>query len=114
MTEKLSQNLKRLRSQRGITQKELASRLHLSNSTISNYENDIHEPGCDTLAFLAEFYGVSIDYLIGRQSTGLPQQRVIYGKYTLDRFLHLLDTLPEKRLSFLVDFLVLLEGTGDS
>ncbi len=110
MISKLSQTLKRLRSQRGITQKKLASYLHLSGSTISNYENGVYVPCCDVLALLAEFYGVSIDYLVGRPCEGVSRHRVIYGKYTLDRFLRLLDALPERRLSLLVDFLVLLEN----
>lgn len=113
MNNRLSENLKRLRSQRGNTQKELALYLHLSNSTISNYENGVNEPCYHTLSLLADFYGVSIDYLVGRQYTEIFQHRAIYGEYTLGRFLRLLDTLPERRLPFLVDFLVLLEGAGD-
>lgn len=69
---------------------------------------------CDTLAHLADFYGVSTDYLIGRQYQGSVQNRLIYGKYTLGQFLRLLDALPEKHLSLLVEFLSLLEETKDS
>lgn len=112
MNNKLSENLRRLRSQRGVAQKKLADLLHCSIGTISNYENGIHEPDCDTLSLLADFYGVSIDYLVGRSSRQYPgcvQNRSIYGRYTLDRFLHLMDILPEKHLPLLVSFLRLLE-----
>lgn len=113
MNNRLSENLKRLRFQRGNTQKELAIYLHLSNSTISNYENGVNEPCYHTLSLLADFYGVSIDYLVGRQYAEIFQHRAIYGEYTIGRFLRLLDALPYGRLSFLVDFLVLLENSGD-
>ena len=114
MNNKLSENLKRLRCQRGTLQKELACYLHCTASTVSNYENGVHLPDCYTLAQLADFYGVSIDYLVGRQYPRSVQNRPIYGEYTLDRFLRLLETLPEKRLPLLVEFLCLLEETKDS
>ena len=117
MSNKLSQNLNRLRSQQGITQKELARLLYRSIGTISNYENGTHEPDYDTLSLLADFYGVSTDYLIGRsgkQYQDTIHNRPIYSKYTLGRFLRLLDTIPEKYLPLLVCFLCLLEKTKDS
>ena len=114
MNNKLSENLKRLRFQRGTLQKELACYLPCTVSTISNYENGVHMPDCDTLAQLADFYGVSIDYLFGRRYQVSFQNRAICGKYTLGQFLRLLDALPEKHLHLLVEFLSLLEETKDS
>ena len=112
MNNKLAENLKRLRSQRGITQKKLADYLHCSLGTVSNYENGVHEPDYETLSLIADFYGVSLDYLIGksdRQYHESVQNRLIYGRYTLGRFLRLLDNLPEEHLRNLVQFLRFLE-----
>ena len=66
MNNKLPENLRQLRSRQGITQKELARFLHRSPGSVSNYENGVNAPDYDTLLSLADFYGVSLDYLVGR------------------------------------------------
>ncbi len=58
--------LTELRTERGIYQKELATYLKVSIGTISNYEKDRHFPDPNTLCKLADFFGVSADYLLGR------------------------------------------------
>lgn len=60
-----SERLKRLRTEKGITQKELADRLHISRSTIAGYESLGKEPDGEKLCALADFFGVSVDYLLG-------------------------------------------------
>ncbi|MGN0402158.1 MAG: helix-turn-helix domain-containing protein [Acetatifactor sp.] len=55
-----------LRKEKGIGQKELASFLKLSVGTVSNYENNVHSPDLETLCRLADYYGVTTDYLLGR------------------------------------------------
>ena len=54
-----------LREERGIYQKELAAILKVSVGTISNYENNIHFPDQEALIQLAEYFDVTIDYLLG-------------------------------------------------
>lgn len=60
-----SERLKRLRMEKGVTQKELADRLHISRSTIAGYESLGKEPDGEKLCALADFFGVSVDYLLG-------------------------------------------------
>ena len=55
-----------LREERGIYQKELAAILKVSVGTVSNYENNIHFPDQEALIQLAEYFDVTIDYLLGR------------------------------------------------
>lgn len=55
-----------LRREKGLAQKELAIILNLSIGTISNYENGVHSPDLQTLCCLADLYGVTTDYLLGR------------------------------------------------
>ena len=57
-----------LREERGIYQKELAAILKVSVGTISNYENNIHFPDQEALLHLADYFGVTVDYLLGRTS----------------------------------------------
>jgi len=54
-----------LRAEKGIYQKELADYLKVSIGTISNYEQGIHNPDFNTLCGIADFYEVSLDYLLG-------------------------------------------------
>lgn len=60
--------LKNLRIQLGLTQKDIAEMLNLPQTTYRNYEQDCREPTATTLKRLADFYGVSCDYLLGFES----------------------------------------------
>lgn len=55
-----------LRTEKGIYQKELAAHLKVSAGTISNYEKGHHAPDLEMLCRIAEFFGVTTDYLLGR------------------------------------------------
>lgn len=57
-----------LREERGIYQKELAAILKVSVGTVSNYENNIHFPDQEALLQLADYFEVTVDYLLGRTS----------------------------------------------
>lgn len=58
--------LSELRKDRGMTQRDLAERLHVSVGTISNYENGAHMPDLEKLTELADLFRVTTDYLLGR------------------------------------------------
>ncbi|MGI5895593.1 MAG: helix-turn-helix domain-containing protein [Oscillospiraceae bacterium] len=55
-----------LRKERGISQKEAAQALNVSQALLSHYEKGIRECGLDFVVRTADFYGVSCDYLLGR------------------------------------------------
>lgn len=63
--EKIAQNIKKLRLEMGITQKELASGSGLSYKAIVNYENAYREPKSDAMEKLRDFFHVSEAYLRG-------------------------------------------------
>lgn len=56
--------LKELRKKEKLTMVELSEKLHLSQSTISLYESGKREPDVNTLKKIANFFNVSIDYLL--------------------------------------------------
>lgn len=62
----IGETITKLRFEKGIYQKELASYLNLSVGTISNYEQGIHHPDLNTLCKIADYFGVTTDYLLGR------------------------------------------------
>ncbi|MBR5979503.1 MAG: helix-turn-helix transcriptional regulator [Oscillospiraceae bacterium] len=55
-----------LRKERGLTQKEAAANLGISQALLSHYEKGIRECGLDFVVKASEYYGVSCDYLLGR------------------------------------------------
>ena len=56
--------LNQLREARGISQLKLAMDLSMNQNTISRYETGVHEADYDTLIKLANYFDVSIDYLL--------------------------------------------------
>lgn len=61
-----SQRLRYLRQCRNYRQKEVAFLLGLSRSAYALYEIGRRDPSLETLLRLADLYGVSLDYLLGR------------------------------------------------
>ena len=59
------ERLKLLRKERKVSQKELAEYLGISIRGYQFYESGDNEPNIKTLTALADFYGVTIDYLVG-------------------------------------------------
>lgn len=57
-----------LRKERGITQKQAAIDLGVSQALLSHYEKGIRECGLDFVVRVADYYGVSCDYLLGRSA----------------------------------------------
>ena len=62
----LGKRIKELREAKKLTQKELADQFGLKDATIGLYEVEKRNPSIDTLNRLADFFEVSVDYLLGR------------------------------------------------
>ena len=63
---KLSQRLKELREEKGLTQDQLAKIFNVENPTINRYEKNKRGKTFDILVQFADFFDVSVDYLLGR------------------------------------------------
>lgn len=61
-----SSRIKLLRTERGITQEQLASMLKVSRSTIGMYESGKREPDFETSEAIADIFNVDMDFLMGR------------------------------------------------
>ena len=66
------ENIRNLRIDNGYTQKQIAEQLGISQNTYSQYELGILNYPVDALLILADFYGVSVDYLLGRTNKKEP------------------------------------------
>ena len=64
--------LKELRESKGLTQKEVAEIIGYSEISYARYENGKREPDISTLCKLAEYFNVTVDYLIGRGNLKKP------------------------------------------
>ena len=68
-----SERLVELRKSRGLTQKQLAADLQLSELAIQHYEAQRRKPAFDVLLSVADYFNVSLDYLVGRSD--IPERR---------------------------------------
>lgn len=59
------ERLRSLREKMGLSQGEAAKKMGIVRTTYSNYEAGNRQPDNDTLKKFAEFFGVSVDYLVG-------------------------------------------------
>ena len=74
--------LMQLRQEKHLSQAELGRIIYVSGGTISNYENGVHYPDVEKLFKLADYFEVSIDYLLGRSTSKLSPD--IFGRTVLD------------------------------
>lgn len=65
-------NLTLLRKQNGLSQNKLGLEVGLASNTICQYESGRRIPDVSTLILLADYFGVSTDYLLDRQERTLP------------------------------------------
>ncbi|MBE6755217.1 MAG: helix-turn-helix transcriptional regulator [Ruminococcaceae bacterium] len=62
----MNNNLKKLRQERKLTQIAVQMKTGIEQALISKFENGERVPPTETLIILADFYDVSIDYILGR------------------------------------------------
>lgn len=92
--------LEELRKDHGLTQKEFGEILHVSPGTISNYENNANFPGVDRLIAMADFFQVSIDYLLGRSSSPLSPEnwnQAVLGNQTVGSLVEMIRSLSQEQ-----------------
>lgn len=68
------ERIKELREKKGLTQKELASFLGISDRAVGYYEKEERTPPPDMLQKIADFFDVSVDYILGR--TNIPNAHI--------------------------------------
>lgn len=89
MSSMFSAELKRLRTEYGMTQAQLANRLGISASAVGMYEQGRREPDSELLARLARMFHVSTDTLLGfRQEPQSEQEQEVNS--VIDRFTNIL------------------------
>ena len=113
---KIAERLADLRASRGLTQSELASKLSISNKTISKWENGISTPDLPMLIELSTYYGVSTDALLGLEDIKKKSAEGVLGSSfkraeCKDAELQMFDTV---RTSFPMLFATLCKNPDDT
>jgi transcriptional regulator with XRE-family HTH domain len=99
---KFGDRISHLRETAKLTQEELANRLGITRAALSHYETGRREPDYETLVKFADFFEVSLDYLVGR--TDKPDQ-------VLDEnFTEFLDSLELSDENILKKFTLTIDG----
>ena len=63
---KIGEQLKTLRKKKSVTQKNIAEAVHITEVSYQRYEYGTVRPSLDVLIALADYFDVSLDYLVGR------------------------------------------------
>ena len=79
----ISENIKALRNKQGLTQKELAEKLHVTAQAVSRWENGEVEPSIGTISLMAEIFGITTDELIGGLDKKPEKEVVIQKEYVV-------------------------------
>jgi len=96
------ERLKQLRLDKGLYQKDIAAYLGVDRTTYVKYENGSSEPDNKTLSRIADYFGVTVDYLLGREETKKPlvTPAVTTDDEELIDILEELRSRPEMRMLF--------------
>lgn len=104
--------LTQLRKEKDVGQKEIAAYLNVSIGTVSNYENNVHAPDYATLCRLADYFGVTTDYLLGRTSYRSDPQvlnRRVSNEYTVTDIINTVLTLDGSTVNHLMEYAKFLQ-----
>lgn len=107
MNEKYN-NLKKIRKERGLAVKEVVEGAGIPMRTYQNYEYMEREIGAGTLQKLADFYGVTTDYLLGREPAPDPFADLNLNKESEEDVINKYMSLPPNIRACLMDVLLQL------
>lgn len=109
--------LRELRDERRLTQTELANMLHISKSAISSYEIGASLPPMERALELADFFGVSLDYLFGRSSVRYDLsilRRPIHHNKTIGDLVMLVNGMSENKQSIIYKMALAIDHISDA
>lgn len=89
--------LKVLREQKGVKQSDVAKHLGIDRSTYAKYESGASEPNLEMINMMAEYYGVSLNYILTGKNEKTP---LVNNDPELTAYLEELRTRPEMRMLF--------------
>ncbi len=107
----IGNNLKKLRESKKLTVEQVTEHLSISSSSYRKYEYNEREPSTDIVIEIADFYGVTTDYLLGREPEKNPIAMLnlaIGEKEALEMYVK----LPEEVRQIIIDTMIQLGETA--
>ena len=92
--------IRELRESKSLQQKELAIDLGVTQPTISDWESGRKIPSAKNTAKLADYFGVSVDYLLGREETPAPETQDGSEDREIREYLQMIKDDPKYRIMF--------------
>lgn len=78
------ERLKQLREERNLTQADLAKTIHVPRATLANWEINRADPGIKMAQYLADYFKVSVDYLLGRSDNPGPTDEIASARTRIE------------------------------
>lgn len=102
----LTERLKSLRKETGLTQKEIASKLNISQAAYAQWENGVKRPARENLTALANILKTSTDYLLGNSELknpedGLSNVEILFRKTSKNMTPEQKETFQKELLEFM-------------
>lgn len=101
--------LAELRKEKHLNQTGLAMKLNISQYLVSAYENDRHQPTTEMLIKIADFFHVSVDYLIGKSDIRLSADYLNNLTDKETKMLNIFKTLPPSKQEQALGVLITLQ-----
>lgn len=98
--------LKNLRKSQKKTQTDVANYLDTTYQTYAHYETGRHQPDPETLAKLADYFNVSVDYLLGRDTPENENKKIDEAISRIDRKFNKLNKEQQEQIENYLDFLL--------
>lgn len=97
--------IKQLREKKEVSQSELASNIGIARNTLSQYETGKRQPDYKTLLKFADYFNVSVDYLLGRTDNlnGVAEVQ-IFGYVDNNAQAHAFEDLTGEEMQKLIDY----------
>lgn len=95
--------LRELRKQKKLSQSALAEIVGMSQATVASWENGTRKPDVETVSYLADYFGVTVDYLMGRDEPTTAQP--VPADPRREKVHRLLDEMDEQALDGLIAML---------
>lgn len=103
------ENLKFLRNNAGLSQAELAAKLKMPQTTYSHYESGRSEPSIENILKIADYFGCSIDYLLGHETKNILHLDSWTAKEKVA--INLMKQLDDDQLTLLLGYLAKMTDT---
>lgn len=101
----IGKRIRTLREERHLSQEKLAVELGVSRMTVNNYENEKRAPDIDFVGHIADYFGVTVGYLMGATEYRYKQDEIISLKRAETLF-RIMEKLPQPEIQEMISSLI--------